>query len=123
MLKGKTKRLLGFLMFLVILILVLLSLSAFGLFTLNHPRGANYLNQFMAQHTVYFAMWRGSLMVLIVYFYPAIVNRLLSAQQVKSNLYPKLIYRCWPIVACGLYELLIVHNSVSVLVNWALQNI
>ena len=89
-------------------IIALLAIIMLGQFS-NHYRAAiTNFSDALQQHQVWVSLWRYSLMLIIIYFYP----KLVPVQYAK---------RRYIIVICITYELLIVHNGLGYLIHYCLS--
>lgn len=120
----KTKRVLLFLgkklTFLVLLGVGLIVLAIFGGLLVRHPRFTQIWQNETQDLKIYFMVWRLVLMAIVIYFYPLWLRKWLTARGCPDEDIVRFTKRRWIILVFILYEVLVVHNALSPLINWLL---
>lgn len=107
---------------LLLLILSLFVLSILGGVLLEHAHGVSSVSSSIHRHHVFWMFWRYSLMLAFVFFYPSIIRYALKNREDLSDC--KIVqysHRSYAIVMCVFYELFLVHNIFSIVINAALH--
>ena len=106
----------------VILILALFVLSVLGGVLLEHAHGISFILNSIHKHRVFWMFWRYLLMLAFIFIYPSVIHYLL---QKRSDLHKgdimKYTHRGYAIVMCVFYELFLVHNILSIVINAVLR--
>lgn len=106
----------------LLLILALFVLSVLGGVLLEHAHGVSSVSGSIHRHHVFWMFWRYSLMLAFVFFYPSIIRYALKNRlDLPDCKIAKYSHRGYAIVMCVFYELFLVHNIFSIVINVALH--
>lgn len=106
----------------LLLILSLFILSILGGVLLTHAHSISSISNSIHKHQIFWMIWRYSLMVIFITFYPSIIRYALKNRENLSGWkIAQYSHRGYAIVMCVFYELFLVHNIFSIVINTALQ--
>ncbi len=84
----------------------------------EHADRINAVANAIKSHHLSFMIWRYFMMIIFIFFYPKLTNRILSKQlDIKKELIARYSRRCYAVLLCLLYEVIIVQNILSWIVN------
>lgn len=112
------KKLLKIILFLFLFVIALTALSSIGFLLLNHAHTIKNIDSFIQNHSIYFALWRYSLMGIFVYFYPHLIKQFYgNKEDIDPEKLKKYSRRRYVIVFFVLFEVLLVQHGLSWVVN------
>jgi hypothetical protein len=106
----------------IILIITLIVLILLGGLMIENAHKINNAAIVVKNHHMVFMIWRYLLMLIFIAAYPKLIYWFLSKNKnITSKQIIKLSRRRYAIIFCLFYELVIVHNALSFLINGILS--
>ena len=112
------KRTLKILLLFLAIVTGLILLTVIGFLLLDHATKISSINSFIQRNQIFFMVWRYSLMLIIIYYYPAVMHALYADRhdidQIKLIKYSR---RRYVVITLILIEILIVQNGLAWFIN------
>lgn len=106
----------------IIGIITLIFLSFLGSVMLNHLQGIHSVTQSINTHHIGWMVWRYTLMVVFIFFYPNFVRSLLARHDdMNDDLCKKYMRYRYAVLICIFYEVILVHNGLAWVINLLLR--
>jgi len=112
----------NFIKFFIIPIIALIVFILLGGLMIENAHRINNAAIIVKDHHITFMLWRYSLMVIFIIVYPKLIYWFLSKNKnITTEQVIKLSRRRYAIIFCLFYELVIVQNALSLLINGILS--